>query len=167
MIVFLYLCSDKVYVGIKEKKDIFMATWFECKISYDKTQDNGSVKRVSEVYIIDALSFTEAEARIIEEQRPFISGDFSVSAVKRTKIAEISWNEGGDKWYMVKVGFITVDEKSGLEKRTASLTLVQATDFKDAVANFEAFMKGSLGDYDIISIAETPVMDVYKMKVVD
>ena len=68
---------------------------------------------------------------------------------------------------MVKVGFITVDEKSGLEKRTASLTLVQATDFKDAVANFEAFMKGSLGDYDIISIAETPVMDVYKMKVVD
>ncbi|MGM9861197.1 MAG: DUF4494 domain-containing protein, partial [Muribaculaceae bacterium] len=125
------------------------------------------VKRVSEVYIIDALSFTEAEARIIEEQRPYISGDFSVSAVKRTKIAEISWNEGGDKWYMVKVGFITVDEKSGVEKRTASLTLVQATDFNDAVANFEAFMKGSIGDYDIISIAETPVMDVYKMKVVD
>ncbi len=144
-----------------------MATWFECKISYDKTQDNGSVKRVSEVYIIDALSFTEAEARIIEEQRPFISGDFSVSAVKRTKIAEISWNEGGDKWYMVKVGFITVDEKSGVEKRTASLMLVQASDFKDAVANFDEYMKGSLGDYDIISIAETPVMDVYKMKVVD
>ncbi|MGM9852161.1 MAG: DUF4494 domain-containing protein [Muribaculaceae bacterium] len=146
---------------------MFMATWFECKISYDKTQDNGSVKRVSEVYIIDALSFTEAEARIIEEQRPFISGDFSVSAVKRTKIAEISWNEGGDKWYMVKVGFITVDEKSGVEKRTASLMLVQASDFKDAVANFDEYMKGSLGDYDIISIAETPVMDVYKMKVVD
>ena len=88
-----------------------MATWFESKISYDKTQDNGSVRHESEVYIIDALSFTEAEARIIEERRPFISGDFSVSAVKRTKIAEISWNEGGNKWYMVKVGFITVDEK--------------------------------------------------------
>ena len=144
-----------------------MATWFESKISYDKTQDNGSVRHESEVYIIDALSFTEAEARIIEEQRPFISGDFSVSAVKRTKIAEISWNEGGDKWYMVKVGFITVDEKSGVEKRTASLMLVQASDFKDAVANFDEYMKGSLGDYDIISIAETPVMDVYKMKVVD
>ena len=144
-----------------------MASWFECKISYDKTQENGSVKRVSEAYIIDALSFTEAEARIIEEQRPFISGDFSVSAVKRTKIAEISWNEGGDKWYMVKVGFITVDEKSGVEKRTASLMLVQASDFKDAVANFDEYMKGSIGDYDIISIAETPIMDVYKMKVVD
>lgn len=144
-----------------------MATWFECKISYDKTQDNGSGRHVHEVYIIDALSFTEAEARIIEERRPFISGDFSVSAVKRTKIAEISWNEGGDKWYMVKVGFITVDEKTGVDKRTVSLMLVQASDFKDAVANFDEYMKGSLGDYDIISIAETPVMDVYKMKVVD
>ena len=144
-----------------------MASWFECKISYDKTQENGSGRRVHEVYIIDALSFTEAEARIIEERRPFISGDFSVSAVKRTKIAEISWNEGGDKWYMVKVGFITVDEKTGVDKRTVSLMLVQASDFKDAVANFDEFMKGSLGDYDIISIAETPVMDVYKMKVVD
>lgn len=144
-----------------------MANWFECKIRYDKTQENGSIKKVTESYLVDALSFTEAEARIIEEQRPFMSGEFSVSAVKRTKIAEISWNEGGDRWYMVKVGFITIDEKTATEKRTASLMLVQASDFKGAFDNFNAYMKDTLGDYDIISIAETPVMDVYKMKVVE
>ena len=69
-----------------------MANWFECKVRYDKVQDNGSVKKVNEPYLVDALSFTEAEARIIEEQTPCISGDFSVSAVKRTKISEIFYD---------------------------------------------------------------------------
>ena len=91
-----------------------MANWFECKVRYDKLQENGAVKKVNEPYLVDALSFTEAEARIIEEQTPFISGDFSVSAVKRTKISEIFWNEGGDRWYLVKVAFITIDERSGV-----------------------------------------------------
>ena len=94
-----------------------MANWFECKVRYDKVQDNGSVKKVNEPYLVDALSFTEAEARIIEEQTPFISGDFSVSAVKRTKISEIFYDEGGDRWYLAKVAFITIDEKSGVEKK--------------------------------------------------
>ncbi|MDE5596191.1 MAG: DUF4494 domain-containing protein, partial [Muribaculaceae bacterium] len=98
-----------------------MANWFECKVRYDKLQENGAVKKVNEPYLVDALSFTEAEARIIDEQTPFISGDFSVSAVKRTKISEIFWNEGGDRWYLVKVAFITIDERSGVEKRTATL----------------------------------------------
>ena len=84
-----------------------MANWFECKVRYDKLQENGAVKKVTEPYLVDALSFTEAEARITEEQTPFISGEFSVSAVKRTKIAEIFFNEGGDRWYLAKVGFIT------------------------------------------------------------
>lgn len=66
-----------------------MANWFECKVRYDKTMENGAIKKVTEPYLVDALSFTEAEARIIEEQTPFISGDFTVNAVKRTKISEI------------------------------------------------------------------------------
>lgn len=94
-----------------------MATWFECKVRYDKMQENGAVKKVNEPYLVDALSFTEAEARIIEEQTPYISGEFSVSAVKRTRIAEIFFNEDGDRWYMVKVAFITIDERSGVEKK--------------------------------------------------
>ena len=141
-----------------------MANWFECKVRYDKVQDNGSVKKVNEPYLVDALSFTEAEARIIEEQTPFISGDFSVSAVKRTKISEIFYDEGGDRWYMVKVAFITIDEKSGVEKKTNSLILVQATDFRNAVENFTKGMADTMADYEIVSIAETPLMDVYRAK---
>ena len=144
-----------------------MANWFECKIRYDKLQENGAAKKVNEPYLVDALSFTEAEARITEEQRPFISGEFSVSAVKRTKIAEIFWNEGGDRWSMVKVGFITIDEKTAAEKRSTSLILVQASDFRSAFENFTEGMKGTMADYEIVSISETPLMDVYKMKVVD
>ncbi|MDE5555729.1 MAG: DUF4494 domain-containing protein [Muribaculaceae bacterium] len=142
-----------------------MANWFECKVRYDKLQENGAVKKVNEPYLVDALSFTEAEARIIEEQTPFISGDFSVSAVKRTKISEIFWNEGGDRWYLVKVAFITIDERSGVEKRTSTLILVQASDFKEALDNFIEGMKGTMADYEVVSIAETPLMDVYKVKV--
>ena len=142
-----------------------MANWFECKVRYDKLQENGAVKKVNEPYLVDALSFTEAEARIIDEQTPFISGDFSVSAVKRTKISEIFWNEGGDRWYLVKVAFITIDERSGVEKRTATLILVQASNFKEALDNFIEGMKGTMADYEIVSITETPLMDVYKVKV--
>lgn len=87
--------------------------------------------------------------------------------MKRTKIAEIFWNEGGDRWFMVKVGFITIDEKTAAEKRSTSLILVQASDFRSAFENFTEGMKGTMADYEIVSISETPLMDVYKMKVVD
>lgn len=144
-----------------------MANWFECKVRYDKTMENGAVKKVTEPYIVDALTFTEAEARIIEEQRPFISGEFEVAAVKRTRLAEIAFYEDGDAWYLVKIGFITIDERSGAEKRSVSQILVQASGFKSAFDNLLDHMKGSAADYDIVSIAETPIMDVYRMKVKD
>ena len=144
-----------------------MSNWYECKVRYEKMQENGSVKKVNEPYLVDALSFTEAEARITEEQQPFISGEFSVSAIKPTKIAEIFWDETGDRWYMVKVAFITVDEKTAVEKRSISLVLVQASNFKHALNNFEEGMKNTMADYEIVQINETPLMDVYKMKVVE
>jgi hypothetical protein len=139
-----------------------MANWFECRIRYDKTMENGAVKKVTEPYLVDALSFTEAEARIIEEMEPFISGEFSASAVKRTKISEIFWDDSADKWYLVKVAFITIDERSAAEKKTTSLILTAATDFKGALNAFNEGMKGTMADYEIVSIAETPIMDVYK-----
>lgn len=142
-----------------------MASWFECKIRYDKTQENGSIKKVTEPYLVDALSFTEAEARIIEEQTPFISGEVNVTAVKRTKISEIFWDDSADKWYLVKVAFITIDEKSAVEKKTTSLILVAGSDFKGAYDNFMEGMKGTMADIEIVSITETPLMDVYKVKV--
>ena len=142
-----------------------MASWFECKIRYDKTQENGSIKKVTEPYLVDALSFTEAEARIIEEQTPFISGEVNVTAVKRTKISEIFWDDSADKWYLVKVAFITIDEKSAVEKKTTSLILVAGSDFKGAYDNFMEGLKGTMADFEIVSITETPLMDVYKVKV--
>lgn len=144
-----------------------MAIWFECKVRYDKMQENGSVKKVNEPYLVDALTFTEAEARIIEEQTPFISGEFTVSAVKKTRISEIFWDESGDRFYMTKVNFITLDEKTGVEKKSMSYILVQASDFPSALENFQKGMKGSMADYEIASIAETPLMDVYPVKTTD
>lgn len=142
-----------------------MTNWFECKVRYDKMLETGIQKMVTEPYLVDALSFTEAEARIIEEITPFISGDFTVSAVKRTNFSEIFWDETGDKWYKVKTNFITLDEKSGMEKKTASYVLVQASEFKVALDNFMEGMKGTMADFEIASIMETPLMDVYRLKI--
>ena len=112
------------------------------------------------------MTFTAAEARIIEEITPFISGDFSISAVKKTRISEIFFDnrDSADRYYMVKVNFITLDEKSGVEKKSASLILVQAGDFKGAFDRFEEGMKGSAADYEIASITETMLMDVYPLE---
>lgn len=141
-----------------------MAQWFKTSVRFDKMLENGTVKKVTEPYLVDALSFTEAEARITEEVTPYISGEFTVSAVKKSKIAEIFWDESGDRWYQVKVAFITIDEKTAAEKRTASVIMVQASDFDNALANFKDGMKGTMADFEIISIAETNIMDVYKAK---
>jgi len=130
-------------------------------VRYDKMMENGMVKKVNEPYLVDALTFTEAEARIMDEMKPFISGEYSISSEKKTKISEIFFNEGGDRYYQVKVNYITVDEKSGAEKKTATLILVQASDFDDALKNFKEGMKGTLGDYEIASITETMLMDVF------
>lgn len=126
--------------------------------------ENGIVKKVNEPYLVDALSFTEAEARIIEEQTPFISGEFSVSAVKRTKISEIFRDDSADKWYLAKVAFITIDEKTAVEKRTISQILVAASDFKGAFDNFMEGMSGTMADFELVSLSETPLMDVYGLK---
>ncbi|MGM9801664.1 MAG: DUF4494 domain-containing protein [Candidatus Limisoma sp.] len=139
-----------------------MATWFECKVKYDKLTEDGSQKTVTEPYLVDALSFTEAEARITEEITPFISGEFKVTAVKRTNTAEIFWKEGGDKWYKVKVNFCTIDEKTGKEKKTPNYMMVQAIDFKDAYDVFMEGMKGTMADFEISQIVETMIMDVYQ-----
>lgn len=138
-----------------------MSTWFECVIKYDKVQENGMEKKVSESYLVDAISFTEAEARIIEEMKGFISGDFLVSGIKRSNISELFYNEVGDKWFKCKVNFITLDEKSGSEKRTASYMLVYASTVDEADKNLKEGMKGTLADYEIESIKETKIMDVY------
>ena len=135
--------------------------WFECKISYDKMQETGAIKKVTESYLVEALSFTEAEAQIVEEMKPYISGGFDVTGIKQQRFAECFFNESGDRYYKIKVLFITLDEKSGTEKMTASQILTQASDIKAAIAILERGMKGTLADYVIYSISETLIMDVF------
>ena len=140
-----------------------MHTWFECKIRYEKTMENGMNKKVTEPYLVDALSFTEAEARIIEEMTPYISGEFTVNDIKRANYSELFFAEdaNADRWFKCKLTFITLDEKSGAEKKTSTNVLVQASDLRDAVKKLDEGMKGSMADYIISSMAETAIMDVY------
>lgn len=140
-----------------------MNTWFECKIRYEKTMENGLTKKVNEPYLVDALNFTEAEARIIEEIRPFMSGEFTVSDIKRANYSELfsSDEEAADRWFKCKLLFITLDERSGAEKKTATQILVQAADLRDAVKKLDEGMKGTMADYQIASVAETAIMDVF------
>ena len=140
-----------------------MHTWFECKIRYEKTMENGMNKKVTEPYLFDALSFTESEGKCIEEITPFISGEFTIADIKRVKYSEVffSGEESADKWFKCKLVFITLDEKSGAEKKTSTQVLVQAADLRDAVKKLDEGMKGTMADYQIASVTETAIMDVY------
>ena len=146
-----------------------MAEWFECKIKYERTMDNGLVKKVNEPYLVDALNFTEAERRIIKEVAPFMSGEFQVSDIKRARFAEIfeTSDDAADRWYKAKLSFITLDEKSGKEKKTSHNMLVQASDLRDAVKRLDEGMKGSMMDYEIAAVSETSIMDVFHYKADD
>ena len=140
--------------------------WFECKVRYDKTMETGLLKKTTETYIVEALSFTEAERRFIEEMTPYISGEFTITDIKRARLAEIfeSSNAAADRWFKAKIAYITLDETTGAEKRSAQQVLVQATDFRDSVTNLDNAMKGTLGDWVIMTISETAVMDVFYYK---
>ena len=140
-----------------------MAQWIEVKVRYEKTTDSGKTIKVTDPYLVDALSCTEAEARVNEEITPFTS-EFNVLSVNKTKISEIFWNETGDKFYKVKVNFITIDEKTAVEKKKAFFTLVQAADFEAALDGFNKGMKGTIADFEIESIIETKIIDVYPIK---
>ena len=140
-----------------------MHTWFEVKIRYEKVMENGMQKKVTEPYLFDALSFTESEGKCIEEMTPFISGEFTVSDIKRANYSEIffSEEESADRCFKCKLVFITLDEKSGSEKKTSTHVLVQAADLRDAVNKLDEGMKGTMADYQITSVSETAIMDVY------
>jgi len=138
-----------------------MHNWFETKISYEKEIEGGMMKKVTEPYLVDALSFTEAEARIIKEMTPFMSGEFTVANIKRANYTEIFEDETGDRWYKAKVVFISIDEKSGAEKKTASNMLVQALNIHQAIENLDKGMKGTMADYEIASMTETMLMDIF------
>ena len=142
------------------------AVWFETKIRYEKTIDDGMQKKVSESYVVDALSFTEAENTIIEEMRVYITGDFKVTDLKQAAYGEIFFSDADtdDKWYKCKLQFITIDEKTEKEKRSTVTYLVQAGSLPAAVKHVNEVMGGTMIDYVIVGVLETQIMDVFEHK---
>ena len=139
-----------------------MHNWFECKIKYEKTVEEGRIAKVSESYLVDALTFSEAEERINKELEPYISGEFVVATIRKARISEMFENSTGDKWYRCKVYFISFDEEKGVEKKVASTKMVQANNIREAWDGLQEGMKGSMADYQVAAITETTIMDVYK-----
>lgn len=143
-----------------------MTEWFECKIKYDKTMEDGLIKTVTETYLVDAISFTEAEKHFIEEIEPFMSGEFIVTDIKRARLSELMESEDltDDKWFKARVAYITIDDKKGTEKRAVQSILIQAKDFRTSLKNLDKGMHGTLGDWVIVSISETKIVDIFKSK---
>lgn len=138
-----------------------MNTWFECTAKYSKMDENGREKSVSETYLLDAVSFTEAETRIYKELVSMVSGEFSVTRISRTKLAEVIPSEAGDRWYKAKVTFITFDEESGKEKRVSQFVLVFSDTVRNAYDQVIEAMKGMMADFEIGGITESPIVDVF------
>mgnify|MGYP002619869817 FL=1 len=140
------------------------STWFETKVKYQKTMEDGSEKVVSEAYVVDALSFTEAESAIIDEMSVYVSGELKVSGIGKACYGEIFFSDvdDDDKWYRAKLQFITIDDKSDKEKRTNVVYLVQAKSLARALRYIDEVMGKTMIDYDTIGINETPIMDVFE-----
>lgn len=138
-----------------------MHNYFETTVKFEKTAEEGNVKTVTEKHIVDALSFTEAEARIIKEMQPFISGEFQVTAIKKIKINELFYAETGDKWFRGKIVFLNIDDKGNV-KKTPATVFVNASDITQAKDTIHEKMKGTLADWELEAISETKIIEVFK-----
>lgn len=139
-------------------------TWFKTKVKYQKTMEDGSEKVVSEAYVVDALSFTEAESAIIDEMSVYVSGELKVSNLGKASYNEIFFSDvdDDDKFYTCKLQFITIDEKSKKEKRSNVTYLVQAKSLARALRYIDEVMGKTMIDYDIVGLNETKVFDVFE-----
>lgn len=139
-------------------------SYIETAARYEKTLEDGKVKKVTERFLVDALSCIEAESRTIEELTPYVSGDLEVTANKKVNISEVMGNKECGRFWLAKVSFITLDEKTAVEKRTILQILVGAPDFTNAVEEFNEGMKGTLADFELVSLSETPIKEFYSAK---
>ncbi|MGN7810575.1 DUF4494 domain-containing protein [Flavobacterium sp. 22076] len=137
------------------------AIWYECKVKYRKTDETGGQKVLTEPYLVDAVSYTEAEKRINEEMGAYISEEFKITNIKVANYAEIHPFENADRWFKSKVSLIAYDEESGKERKSNMYMLVQANDVREAYDNTIHVMKNTMGEYSIPAISESPIMDVF------
>jgi hypothetical protein len=137
-------------------------TWFECKVRYIKVDENtGKEKKVTEPYLVDAVSFTEAESRIHEEMQTMIRGDFQVTNIRKADYSDLFPNFAGDRWYKCKVSHMSVDENAGKEKKVSSQMLVLADNVRDAYDNLMKGLSDMVVDFEVQSITESPLMDIF------
>lgn len=142
------------------------AIWFECKVRYEKTTEDGTQKKVTETYVVDALSFSEAESRIIEEMSHFVSGELEMTFLKIAQYKEIFFDNDHvvDKWYKAKLAFITIDEKTDKQKKTTIYNLVNASNINTAIVKIDEIMANTMIDYLTCNVSETNIMDVFEYK---
>ena len=140
-----------------------VSKFFEVKVQYQKIHDDGKEKKVTEQYVVEAMSFTEAESRITEEMAPYVDGDFDVVSEKIASFNEIllSDNSNDDKWFLSKVSFITIDEKTAKEKKTSQRLLVQAETSEKAMDYTKEMLSHGMSDYSIDAVKDTPTLDVF------
>lgn len=140
------------------------SNWFEAKVRFEKTMENGVPKRVTELYVIDALSWGEAEQRILKEMSSYVSGEIEIVDLKIAAYKEIFFadSDTADKWYKAKLAFITIDEKTDKEKKTSVCYLVNAGTINSAIKNIEEVLSGTMIDYNTINVSETSIMDVFE-----
>lgn len=135
--------------------------WYECKIKYVRIDEDDRTKTFNQAYLFDALSFTEAEARVNEVMREYISTEFKITNIKVANFSEICPNENGDRWFKCKLSCITLDEEKGTERRSNSYILVQANDVKDAYDVLSASLTETISNFEIPSVTESPILDVF------
>ena len=140
------------------------AIWFECKVRYEKTMEDGMPRKVTETYVVDAVSFGEADTRVIEAMSSYVSGEMDVVALKIAPYKEVFFADSdlADEWYCVKVNFITIDEKTDKEKKTAVTYLINAGNIDSAKKNVDEIMSGTMIDYKTTNISETRILDVFE-----
>ena len=140
-----------------------MKTYFECKISYDKLEENGMNKKVTESYLVEAMSYAEAENQFIEYITPYVTGnEYEIKDIKRSNYAELflTDEDAADRYFACKLEFITINEKTAQEKKTKMDYLVQAANLKDAMKKLDAAMSNSMADYNAVCVKETALLDV-------
>ena len=138
-----------------------ISTWFECKVKYTIIDENGREKKVNAPYLLDAVSFTEAETRIIQEMKKYCSGEFDVTNINKTNYSEIVPNGEGDRWFKSQVAFFMVDEERGIEKSSKTTIIVEGDSVENANENLKEHLKDTLVNYEIKSVSETAILDIF------
>lgn len=138
-----------------------LQTWFECKVKYLKIDNDGRERQMTENFLLDAVSFTDAEARIVAQMQTMVRGEFTVIDIKKSKIAEVFPYPAGEWWYRATINLVTIDEEAGHEKKLRTFYLIQADDIQQALSRLEESLSFLIVPYVVSAIAVSLIADVF------